>query len=204
MSAVVAGKWAAAASPFAPWRTAYLLRLSAAAASTALVAAFPASSTGFSEHPTAFVALAAVGLGTSFASTLMFTALGSFYNRVSDARMGGAYLTMLNTIANLGITLPKIAVFSLMDLLSFSACMCAPLPLGFAVVHLCCSFVLILSHSCLVPRDGARCSRLHVRLSPRRDSVCGCYVCFSPMDLLSFAACMCAPLLSGFVFLVCF
>ena len=35
-------------------------------------------------------------------STLMFTALGCFYNRISDPDMGGAYLTLLNTIANMG------------------------------------------------------------------------------------------------------
>lgn len=127
LSAVVAGRWAAAASPFAPWRSAYLLRLAAAAGTVALVAAFPATSAGFSEHPAAFGALALVGLAASFSSTLMFTALGSFYNRVSDPEMGGAYLTMLNTIGNLGITLPKIGVFAMMDALSYSECECDPL-----------------------------------------------------------------------------
>lgn len=32
--------------------------------------------------------------------------------RISDPSMGGAYLTLLNTIANLGITLPKIFIFA--------------------------------------------------------------------------------------------
>lgn len=32
----------------------------------------------------------------------MFTALGTFFNRISDPEMGGAYLTLLNTIANMG------------------------------------------------------------------------------------------------------
>lgn len=32
----------------------------------------------------------------------MFTAMGSFFNRISDPDMGGAYLTLLNTIANMG------------------------------------------------------------------------------------------------------
>lgn len=32
----------------------------------------------------------------------MFTAMGSFFNRISDPGMGGAYLTLLNTIANMG------------------------------------------------------------------------------------------------------
>jgi hypothetical protein len=32
----------------------------------------------------------------------MFIAQMAFFNRVSDARIGGTYLTMLNTLANLG------------------------------------------------------------------------------------------------------
>lgn len=35
---------------------------------------------------------------------------------------GGAYLTLLNTIANMGVTLPKLAIFAVMDLLSTRSC----------------------------------------------------------------------------------
>ena len=63
---------------------------------------FPRSAASLGDHPGAFAALAAAGVATSFLSTLMFTALGSFYNRISDPDMGGAYLTLLNTIANMG------------------------------------------------------------------------------------------------------
>jgi Acetyl-coenzyme A transporter 1 len=35
---------------------------------------------------------------------------------------GGAYLTLLNTIANMGVTLPKLAIFAVMDLLSDRTC----------------------------------------------------------------------------------
>ena len=54
------------------------------------------------EHPQWFLGLGACGLATSFTSTLMFTSLGAFFNRISDPGMGGAYLTLLNTIANMG------------------------------------------------------------------------------------------------------
>jgi hypothetical protein len=63
---------------------------------------FPSGATSLAEHPAWFGGLAAAGLVTSFSSTLMFTALGSFFNRISDPDMGGAYLTLLNTIANMG------------------------------------------------------------------------------------------------------
>lgn len=64
---------------------------------------FPSGASALGDHPWWFGALAAAGLVTSFTSTLMFTALGSFYNRISDPDMGGAYLTLLNTIANMGV-----------------------------------------------------------------------------------------------------
>lgn len=68
---------------------------------------FPRGAASLGDHPGAFAALAAAGVATSFLSTLMFTALGSFYNRISDPDMGGAYLTLLNTIANMGAHAPR-------------------------------------------------------------------------------------------------
>jgi hypothetical protein len=50
-------------------------------------ACHPSSAAGassFMEHSSWFGALSAIGLVTSFSSTLMFTALGSFFNRISD------------------------------------------------------------------------------------------------------------------------
>ena len=66
------------------------------------VYSFPMGADSLTAHPQAFASLAACGLLTSFTSTLMFTTLGSFFNRISDPAMGGAYLTLLNTIANMG------------------------------------------------------------------------------------------------------
>jgi MFS transporter, PAT family, solute carrier family 33 (acetyl-CoA transportor), member 1 len=39
--------------------------------------------------------------------------------------MGGAYLTLLNTIANMGVILPKGPLFAAMDGLTHSACISA-------------------------------------------------------------------------------
>ena len=63
---------------------------------------FPEGAESLLGQPRWFLALGACGLATSFTSTLMFTSLGAFFNRVSDPNMGGAYLTLLNTIANMG------------------------------------------------------------------------------------------------------
>jgi len=41
---------------------------------------------------------------------------------LAAAAMGGAYLTLLNTIANMGVILPKSPLFAAMDLLTVSRC----------------------------------------------------------------------------------
>ncbi|KXZ54733.1 hypothetical protein GPECTOR_4g802 [Gonium pectorale] len=125
-SAVVAGRWAASATPYAPFMTGYLLRLATAAATVAAVAAFPPGAVSLTEHRAAFGGLAAVSLATSFVSYLGFTALGSFYNTVSDPAMGGSYLTLLNTIANMGFMLPRTPLFWAMDVLTVPRCRTVP------------------------------------------------------------------------------
>lgn len=122
VSAVLAGRWASGSSPFTPWMRGFWLRLLCAAGLTAVVAVFPTGASQLDTHPWEFAALAILGLATSFASTLMFTAMGSFFNRISDPAMGGSYLTLLNTIANMGVTLPKFAIFAMMDWLSVREC----------------------------------------------------------------------------------
>jgi len=58
----------------------------------------------------------------SIASNLMFVAQMSFFNRVSDERIGGTYMTLLNTVANLGSKWPSSLVMFLVDPLTTKAC----------------------------------------------------------------------------------
>jgi PAT family acetyl-CoA transporter-like MFS transporter 1 len=115
VSALVAGRWAASSHPLRPWLAGFKIRLLMAFLTTLCVLYFPVGVADISGAPVAFLCLVALGLLTSFSSTLMFTALGDFYNRISDPSMGGAYLTMLNTVANIGVVVPKIIVFYLID-----------------------------------------------------------------------------------------
>ncbi|DBB18433.1 TPA: hypothetical protein ACH3X3_000077 [Trebouxia sp. C0006] len=124
-SAVLAGRWASSPTPFTPFMLGYKIRLVMAAAVTLVVYYFPSGASSLLSHPKPFLMLAVCGLLTSFTSTLMFTAMGSFFNRISDPGMGGAYLTLLNTIANMGVTLPKLAVFAFMDFFTVHTCMTA-------------------------------------------------------------------------------
>ncbi|KAK9809613.1 hypothetical protein WJX73_007530 [Symbiochloris irregularis] len=122
LSALVAGRWAARTSPFNPFLKGFFLRLCIAALLTVVVYQFPSGAESLGSHPLQFAALAACGVLTSFTSTLMFTSLGSFFNRISDPAMGGAYLTLLNTIANMGVILPKLGIFALIDALTSRQC----------------------------------------------------------------------------------
>jgi len=122
LSALVAGRWAASSHPLRPWLVGYKIRLYVSMATTFCVAFFPEKAADISSAPKAFAILVALGLATSFSSTLMFTALGDFYNRISDPSMGGAYLTMLNTVANIGVVVPKIAIFALIDFATTKEC----------------------------------------------------------------------------------
>lgn len=131
LSAVMAGKWAShAGRPFEPWIVGMWIRLVMGMATTYMVGLFPTAGSPAGQLPASpathlglFVILGALGLATSFSSTLMYTAIGSFFNGISDPSMGGAYLTLLNTIANMGIVLPKIGLFWLMDELTVRQCM---------------------------------------------------------------------------------
>ena len=115
LSALIAGRWAASSHPLRPWLAGYKIRLTMAIMTTLCVGFFPVCVPNISGAPLSFGILVILGLLTSFSSTLMFTALGDFYNRISDPSMGGAYLTMLNTVANIGVVVPKVAIFALID-----------------------------------------------------------------------------------------
>lgn len=47
---------------------------------------------------------------SSFMSTVQFVGLGSFFTQISDPLIGGTYMTLLNTLSNLGGTWPRFFV----------------------------------------------------------------------------------------------
>jgi len=52
----------------------------------------------------------------------MITALVAFYCRISDDRLGGTYMTLLNTFSNIGGLSSKLISYALIDLLSVKEC----------------------------------------------------------------------------------
>jgi PAT family acetyl-CoA transporter-like MFS transporter 1 len=57
------------------------------------------------------VAIGIIAVG-GVASAAMFVAQMAFFNRVSDPKIGGTYMTMLNTISNLGGQWPGTFIFA--------------------------------------------------------------------------------------------
>jgi PAT family acetyl-CoA transporter-like MFS transporter 1 len=56
------------------------------------------------------------------ASNLMFVSQMSFFNKVSDPVIGGTYMTLLNTLANLGSKWPQSLSLAFLDALTSRSC----------------------------------------------------------------------------------
>ncbi|KAJ3333649.1 hypothetical protein HDU76_005629 [Blyttiomyces sp. JEL0837] len=54
--------------------------------------------------------------------TVQFVGMGSFFTKISDPRIGGTYMTLLNTISNLGGTWPRYFVLHAVDNFTKSQC----------------------------------------------------------------------------------
>lgn len=46
----------------------------------------------------------------------------SFYTRISDPRFGGTYMTLLNTVRNLGWSISNTTIIMMVDILTFKKC----------------------------------------------------------------------------------
>lgn len=48
--------------------------------------------------------------------------MSSFFSRISDPRFGGTYITLLNTVSNLGFTWTSTLALGMIDLLTVKVC----------------------------------------------------------------------------------
>ncbi|KAI9220774.1 acetyl-coenzyme A transporter 1-domain-containing protein [Blastocladiella britannica] len=114
-----AAKWSAGHRPLKPWLYAYVGRLAFALIGMMVVAGFPKDG-----HVTG-VYLSVVIVTTvlsSFTSTVMFVSMGAFFSNVADPIIGGTYMTLLNTISNLGGTWPKFFILESVDWFTAATC----------------------------------------------------------------------------------
>lgn len=69
-----------------------------------------------------YLALALGVLAQSVLSTAMFVAIMAFFAQIADPSIGGTYMTMLNTISNLGSKWPNQLVLFLVGKLTWQSC----------------------------------------------------------------------------------
>mmetsp|Transcript_74925 Transcript_74925/g.175833 ORF Transcript_74925/g.175833 Transcript_74925/m.175833 type:complete len:208 (+) Transcript_74925:34-657(+) len=114
--AMITGRWASGDAPLAPWIRTYWCKLLLAPVGIVIVWMYSPDTYGFGAMVLGFMLLVA------FANNVMFTAMGSFFARIGDPAIGGSYLTLLNTISNLGGTWPQSVVLFAVEPLTFTHC----------------------------------------------------------------------------------
>ena len=96
----------------APWLYGYIGRLAAAALGSVAVWLFPADGR---VTPVYFALIVVQHLLGSFMGTVQFVGISAFHTRVADPLLGGTYMTLLNTVSNLGGTWPRLPVLWLVN-----------------------------------------------------------------------------------------
>jgi PAT family acetyl-CoA transporter-like MFS transporter 1 len=99
-------------SPITTWINGYPLRMIMALMTILSVAMFPGSPIPF----WFYICLILMSICSSFTSNIHFVSQCAFFAQISDSSIGGTYMTLLNTVANLGSTWPKFIVFAAVDM----------------------------------------------------------------------------------------
>ncbi|CAK9057472.1 unnamed protein product [Durusdinium trenchii] len=116
MIPIVAARWTGGARPLQLAFSVYPLRLATGPLTAILAFYTPAS---VSPIPWIFYTLLVfVIAAAATTSELMFVSQMAFFAHVSDPALGGTYMTLLNTMGNLGGRWPPTAAFFLVDVLS--------------------------------------------------------------------------------------
>ncbi|EJT48002.1 hypothetical protein A1Q1_03040 [Trichosporon asahii var. asahii CBS 2479] len=110
---------AAATGVLKVWVGAFWARLAMAFIAACVVWLYPSSGQVGSGY---FSLVIATILMTSVTNTIQFVGITAFHTQIADPLIGGTYMTLLNTVSNLGGTWPKPIILRLVDLLTVSAC----------------------------------------------------------------------------------
>ncbi|GAA5986085.1 hypothetical protein JCM5350_004426 [Sporobolomyces pararoseus] len=114
----LAAKWSAGEKPLRPWLLAMWTRLGWAFVSMLLISNFPKGDIG----TWYFLLVVSCTVGSSFSSTVQFVGISAFHTQIADPLIGGTYMTLLNTVSNLGGTWPKFFVLKGIDAFSVAVC----------------------------------------------------------------------------------
>eukprot|EP00483_Globobulimina_turgida_P009350 UN09369 len=97
------------------WQNGFRLRILVSLSVVSLVYLFEIDSNG--NVPYAFIfKQIVIAICYSFTASVMFTCQCGFFAKIADETIGGTYLTLLNTVSNLGNTWPKYFVLRSIDL----------------------------------------------------------------------------------------
>ncbi|KEI42937.1 uncharacterized protein L969DRAFT_84827 [Mixia osmundae IAM 14324] len=114
----LAARWSTGKQPLKPWLAAMWARLGMAIVAMLLVHSFP--------HPpistTFFLLVVSCTVGSSFASTVQFVGINAYHTQIADPLIGGTYMTLLNTVSNLGGTWPRYFVLQGIDYFTVATC----------------------------------------------------------------------------------
>jgi len=123
--------------PMSIWLLSYKARLAIGVALVGFVVALRMQTSGGGAIAGYMYAFGLVIMvASSMVSSAMFVAQMAFYNRVSDQRIGGTYMTMLNTFSNLGGQWPGTVVLALKGFIEKSP--------GLDSFTLCCGISAVL------------------------------------------------------------
>ena len=121
---VFIGRWASRGNAMKPFVKGYPFKMAACVLGVMLVASTPSlsGSEGALQLSLGLYArVIFVQLIYSLASNVLFVSQCSFFAQVCDSSIGGSYMTLLNTVSNLGSSWPKFFVFAAVDLFSCKA-----------------------------------------------------------------------------------
>lgn len=139
---LLASGWTGGSNPLKLAITVYPLRVLSGPVTAALAFYTPPSVTPI---PWVFYTLLVLTIaGAATASELMFVSQMAFFAHVSDPTLGGTYMTLLNTMGNLGGRWPPTAAFFLVDALSCKGDGCSYQCDGFYVVTALCAVLGVL------------------------------------------------------------
>jgi len=112
-----AAKWSSGNKPLKPWMIAFYGRIVAAVLAMFVVKFFTLPENG--EISTGYFLLIIFStVLSSFMSTVQFVSIGCFFARIADPTVGGTYMTLLNTLSNLGGTWPRPLILKGVDVLT--------------------------------------------------------------------------------------
>ncbi|GAA5998892.1 uncharacterized protein JCM10292_005777 [Rhodotorula paludigena] len=152
----LAARWSKGDKPLKPWLIAMWTRLAWAVVSMLLISNFPKGDIG----TWYFLLVVACTVGSSFSSTVQFVGISAFHTQIADPLIGGTYMTLLNTVSNLGGTWPKYFVLKGIDAFSVAVCHVKDENLDLVVASRECvsdhgkAACADLGGECLTERDG--------------------------------------------------